>query len=146
MNKVILDNSIIVKWYLKDEEYNTEAEKIFSDLRNKKIILVEPLLEYYEFNNVINIALKRKRLSQDDALKSLSSFSSLPIIQYSFLEEHYIHIFENTIKLNISSYDSVYITLSEYMNLPFFTVDKVLIEKSKGFNKNIKYIDEYKTD
>ena len=146
MNKVILDNSIIVKWYLKDEEYNTEAEKIFSDLRNKKIILVEPLLVYYEFNNVINIALKRKRLSQDDALKSLSSFSSLPIIQYRFLEEHYIHIFENAIKLNISSYDSVYITLSEYMNLPFFTVDKVLIEKSKGFNKNIKYIDEYKID
>ena len=79
MNKVILDNSIIVKWYLKDEEYNTEAEKIFSDLRNKKIILVEPLLVYYEFNNVINIALKRKRLSQDDALKSLSSFL-IPIL------------------------------------------------------------------
>ena len=144
MNKIILDNAIIVKWYLKDEEYSAEAEKIFNDFRNGKMVLAEPFLLYYEFNNVINIALKRKRLSQDDALKSLSSFLSLPMIQYSFLEEHYTHIFKNAIQLNISSYDSTYITLSEYMNLPFFTADKILLEKTKRFNTNIKYIDEYK--
>jgi predicted nucleic acid-binding protein len=143
MNKVILDNSVIVKWYLQDEESSDQAFKIFQDLIDKKIILSEPYLIYYEFNNVINIAVKRGRIDIKDAINAIELFNSLPIIKYDFLDEHYKNIFKNAVDLGISSYDSSYISLAKEINTPFFTVDKDLITKCKSFSNNVRHINEY---
>ncbi len=143
MNKVILDNSVIVKWYLQDEESSDQAFKIFQDLIDKKIILSEPYLIYYEFNNVINIAVKRGRIDIKDAINAIELFNSLPIIKYDFLDEHYKNIFKNAVDLGISSYDSSYISLAKEINTPFFTVDKALITKCKSFSNNVRHINEY---
>ena len=143
MNKVILDNSVIVKWYLQDEESSDQAFKIFQDLMDKKIILSEPYLIYYEFNNVMNIAVKRGRIGIKDAINSIELFNSLPVIKYDFLNEHYKTIFKNAVDFGISSYDSSYITLAKEINVPFFTVNKALVTKCKSFSGNAIYIDEY---
>jgi predicted nucleic acid-binding protein len=143
MNKVILDNSVIVKWYLQDEESSDQVFKIFQDLIDKKIILSEPYLIYYEFNNVINIAVKRGRIDIKDAINAIELFNSLPIIKYDFLDEHYKNIFKNAVDLGISSYDSSYISLAKEINTPFFTVDKDLITKCKSFSNNVRHINEY---
>ncbi len=143
MNKVILDNSVIVKWYLQDEESSDQAFKIFQDLIDKKIILSEPYLIYYEFNNVINIAVKRGRIGIKDAINAIELFNSLPVIKYNFLDEHYKNIFKNAVDLGISSYDSSYISLAKEINTPFFTVDKDLITKCKSFSNNVRHINEY---
>ncbi len=146
MRRIILDTSVVIKWFLRDEDDVDVSDMLFEDFRNKKILVSEPYLIDYELSNVISLAVKRNRISLDDGAELIDKFHSLPIIKHTFTIENTIQVFHNSLNLNISSYDSYYVTLSEYFNAPFYTADISLVKKCFGVIKNIKELSSYKKD
>ena len=59
MRRIILDTSVVIKWFLRDEDDVDVSDMLFEDFRNKKILVSEPYLIDYELSNVISLAVKK---------------------------------------------------------------------------------------
>lgn len=135
MNKspinIVVDSSVIAKWFFPSEEDSATALKIRDLFLSKEISIAVPMLVYYEINNLIRTAIKSLRIDEKLAKSAYEGFLELDLIAYSS-KELMEKTLGNAISLNISSYDASYLTLAEYLKVPLITADQKLIEKAKS--------------
>ncbi len=124
---LILDSSVIAKWFFPEDD-NKNALAIKDKFTQNKISLAIPILLYYEINNLLKTAVKSFRIDVNDSIRVYKAFLKLNFIAYSseiLLEK----TLGSALKYDISSYDASYIALSEYLQVPFVTADQKLINK-----------------
>ena len=131
MINLILDSSVIAKWFFPDEEESDIALKIRENFVNKKITISAPTLLFYEVNNILKTAVKSLRIKKEKAVRAYRGFLDLGIIVYSS-EELLENTLDKAMNLDLSSYDASYIVLADYLKAPFFTADKKLLSKAKS--------------
>lgn len=127
---IILDSSVIAKWFFPSEEDSEIALKIRDLFLSKEISISAPFLIYYEVNNLIHTAVKNLRINEKLAKEAYQGFLELDLITYSSKELMNLAL-EKSISLDISSYDASYLALAEYLKTPFITADQKLIDKAK---------------
>lgn len=138
---VVLDSSVIAKWFFPTEEDSENALKVKEDLLSGKIMISVPLLVYYEVNNLIRTAIKSLRVDEKLAKEAYQGFLELGLVAYSSRDLMKTAL-SKAIDLNISSYDASYLTLAESLKVPLFTADRRLISQAKGeFVRDIKEYD-----
>lgn len=122
---IIIDSSVIAKWYLPDERDN-QALKIQQDFSSKTIFISVPLLIFYEVNNILKNAAKSLRISKEKTYQAYEDLLQLDFTVYSSTA-----LFKKALQLaivfDITSYDASYIALAEYLKVPLFTADEKLI-------------------
>jgi len=132
--KVVVDASIIVKWFL-EEEFSNKALQLRNDyIRGIIAIAVPSLLEYEVLN-----ALKYSGVYSVEELKEIG----IALNKYGFevyelegkLKELAIEI---ALKNNITIYDASYIALAKHLNTILYTADKELIQKFPNTAIHIK--------
>ena len=131
MINLILDSSVIAKWFFPDEEESNIALTIREDFVNKKITISAPTMLFYEVNNILKTAVKSLRIKKEKATKAYRGFLDLGIIAYSS-EELLENTLDKAMNLDLTSYDASYIVLADYLKAPFFTADKKLLSKVKS--------------
>ena len=138
---LILDNSIIVKWYLQfpKEEHIDIALKLKHLYDIGQINLHSPAILNYEIGNVFSKAVRLKKLDINLAKESLDLFNNYGIIFYD-LKEIYLDILDISIKYDLSFYDASYVTLSQFLKYDFITADKKLFNNVKNKITSVKYI------
>jgi len=117
MEKIVLDASVIVKWY-SEEERSDLARQILLFLKNKKIEIFLPELAKYELGNAL---LKGKKLPFSLARKALESFYLLPL---NFLKETTCLAKESYSlgeKLGITYYDACYLAVARTLKAALVT-------------------------
>lgn len=127
---IIVDSSVIVKWYLPDEK-DDYALKIQQDFTLKTIFISIPVLLFYEVNNILKSAAKSLRISQGKTYQVYEDLFQLDFTVYSsaaLLKE----ALRLAIAFDITSYDASYIALAEYLKVPFFTADEKLVKKASS--------------
>ena len=127
---IILDCSVIAKWFFPSEEDSEIALKIKNLFISKEISVSVPMLIYYEINNLIKTAIKGLRVNDKLAKEAYSGFLELDLIAYSSKELMEMTL-EKAVSLDVSSYDASYLALAEYLNIPLITADQKLINKAK---------------
>ncbi len=134
--KVVLDSSIIVKWFLK-ELYSEEAIKVRNDYVQRKISIAVPSLLIYEVLN----ALRYSGVYSEEELKEIC----LALNKYGF-EIHDIEgdlkskVVEIAYRHNITVYEASYIALAMKLKTVLYTADDELLEK---FPKIARHIRKY---
>jgi len=128
---IILDSSVVAKWFFPAEEDSKIAIVIKDLFVSKNISISAPLLLCYEINNLIRTAVKSLRINKDLAKDAYQGFLELDIVYYSSTELMGSTL-DKAIMFDISSYDAAYIALSEYLNIPFYTADRKLLQKNIG--------------
>jgi predicted nucleic acid-binding protein len=131
MNKVVLDVSLMAKWFLSDEELQQESQHILNDYVDGKIEVVLPRLAVYEMGNILFVASVRKRVTRQVCKKDLENFSKYP---FEYIEPDYESTMVVSLKYGISFYDSVYVTLASDLKIPLVTGDNRLWQKTKGLD------------
>jgi predicted nucleic acid-binding protein len=124
---VILDSSVIAKWFFSEVDTD-KALEIKEKFTNNSISIAVPVLLYYEINNILKTAVKTFRIDPKEALKAYNAFLKLNFITYSS-ELIMGKILEIAMRFDISSYDAAYISLAEYLQIPFLTADQKLLDK-----------------
>ena len=130
LTNIILDSSVIAKWFFPSEEDSRIALKLKSLFLSKEISISVPVLIYYEVNNLIRSAVKSLRINEKLAKEAYLGFLELDLITYSSKKLMELAL-EKAIALDVSSYDASYLALAEYLKIPLITADQKLIDKAK---------------
>ena len=131
MEKYIIDASVAAKWFFNDEPFKDHALILLDCLNSRQIKGVVPELFYSEFFSVCSNQLRKKKINFNDASKILDDLVDMPFERYPERDFAYIS-FVNAVRLGISVYDAVYISLAEIYAVPLVTADEVLIKACKN--------------
>jgi predicted nucleic acid-binding protein len=74
---VVLDASVILKWYLPDEDEGEEALDLLKRYVSDDLEIIAPSLLEYEAINSLMVARKRTRLSEDAILSTIEGLGNL---------------------------------------------------------------------
>lgn len=141
MRNIIIDASVLAKWFLPDEIGSQTAFEIRDDFSKGNIAISLPSLIFYEMNNLLKSAVIRFRIDKHSALKIYSEFLDLDFEIY-FTKEFAKSTLEKAVKLDISSYDASYLALAEYLQIPLYTADLELVQNANS--RFVKNLSDYK--
>lgn len=124
---MILDSSVIFKWFYEEEE-SDKALQIYRDIKEEKILLSLPRLFYYEIGNIF---LNHQPYSDEKIARSCEILEILPATFYDFDYFDWQQIIEKSHQYNLSFYDYTYVFLARKLNTNLITADKKLYKKTK---------------
>lgn len=138
---IIIDASILAKWFLLDEIDRENALRIEKDYRKGLIFIALPSLAYYEVNNLFKSAVSSQRISKKDAEDLYEKgFLALDFSVY-FSNALLTKTLRKAVTENISAYDASYVALAQNLKIPFYTADEKLLQKAKA--KYVKHVKHY---
>ena len=141
MKSVVLDASVILKWYLFDETYGQKALDLLHRFITKELDILSPSLLEYEVINGLIIAQRRGRIKEENILSAIEGFFDLQIDlkNLSYLYQRSLYFCK---VYNRSLYDASYLALAETEGIPLITADGGLYHAVKKDLKWVKWIGE----
>ena len=138
--RYVLDTSVITKWYYKKDEKDRYNASIICDiLELKNYIFFAPDLLIYELLNIYRIKLE---LDDSRVNKIISELYDLIVI-LGINKNTFSKAFLTARKLNISFYDSIYLSLSEDLDALLITADKKLYEIVRDKNRKVIMLSDF---
>jgi len=126
MKLVVLDASVISKWFIEEED-SDKALEIRDLYVQGRIGLSSPMLVLYELGNVF---LKHPSLTVEDSRKAFEALLDLQIELKSFADVGLLkNCLEVSKRFNTTFYDASYVALSMLYDTDLVTADEQLYEK-----------------
>ena len=129
MKRFVVDNSVVVSWFFKDE-MNAYTDAIREGLDATQAVV--PSIWPLEFSNVLLTAERRKRLTEAEVSHILIVVQSLPI---SIEQEPPARVWSEILQLarahSLTTYDASYLDLAMRSGLPIATQDKALVKAAR---------------
>ena len=135
---VVLDTSVIVKWFFKDDEKNIKkADLILKQYLNNEIKIIIPELSAFELANVLRNKIQKY---QNVNLEIIDRLYNLGII-FNIDKEILKIATKIAADINESVYDCIFIATAERFNCKLVTDDNSLFLNYKGYsNRKIEII------
>lgn len=139
MSTLVVDASVVLKWFLRDEKFGDRALDLLDRFVRDELDLTAPSLIVYEVINGLVIAQRRGRIAEEKVLSAISGFLDLGItfVDVTGLEEKVLHSCRD---FNCSAYDASYLAVAERSSLSFVTGDERLYKSAKGKVEWVKWI------
>lgn len=139
MNRIVIDASVALKWFLRDEKYGDLALSLLDRFVRGEIELSAPSLMVYEVINGLVIAQRKGRIAEERVLHSISGFIDLGItfVDVTGLEARILHFCR---AYDRSAYDASYLAVAEQESLALVTGDERLYNSTKGKESWVKWI------
>ena len=128
---MVLDTSVIVKWFFKDDEENIKkADIILKQYLNNEIRIITPELSAFELANVLKNKIKKYQNVNLDIIDKLYNLGIIFYIDKEILK------FATKIAtaINESVYDCIFIATAERFNCKLVTDDNSLFSNYAGYN------------
>lgn len=124
MNAFVLDASVTAAWLLPDE-HSEPARRAYARLRAAVVEAHAPELWLWECGNIITNAVRRARLSPDDALLTWSVLDAVRTrVELSLLEPAQVRAcLVLAMEQGVSIYDAAYLWLAKSLALPLLSHD-----------------------
>lgn len=145
MRTVVLDASVVMKWFVKDEDDRLQALYLLKQFKSEKIEFIVPDLLFYEVANAIKAFIRAKRITFTTGSRYLQR-----LLDLNLLLVHSSELISQTLKLahklDISVYDASYVTLAKSQKLSLYTADRKLLDKIPSSFKNIYNLSSLETN
>ncbi len=142
MKRIVIDASVVLKWYLSDEEHGDRALDILEGHASDRLSLHAPALLEFEVANGLAIAKRRGRVGDDDVLKAMDGFTELGIKLYP-LSSFFPKVIAYCDRYKISVYDAAYIALAGELKTNVVTADKRLFNSTRKL-RFVNWIEEFR--
>ncbi len=140
--RAVIDASVVLKWYLDDEEHCVQAQQLRDSIIVGSMEVVVPSLVIYEVNNALNVAANRGRLSPSDAraiLRNVIAFA-LPAVDGT---DVVAEAFDLAQLHKRSGYDAAYLALARLLSAPLYTGDRRLYQAVHAALPWVLWIGDY---
>ena len=131
MKKAVIDASVVLKWYLVDEELEDRALRILEDHSEGRVSLCAPELLSYELANGLVIAGRRGRLGAPEIVDALKGFWALQV-EVVAAQQISAKLPNLCATYGISAYDASYAAAAQLLEAPLITADERLFQALKG--------------
>lgn len=145
MKTVIVDASVAMKWFVKDEENRSQALYLLKQFKLEEINFIIPDLLFYEVANAFKTFVRAKRITLTAGNKYIKRL----------LELNLLIVYSSTLigpalklahKFDISVYDASYLALAKSQKIPFYSADEKLLNKIPSGFKYVNHLSSLKTD
>ncbi len=134
--KVVLDTSVIVKWFV-EESGSGQANQILNLYQKNKVGIVVPEIVCLELIN----ALKFGAGFDENGLKeALTAFVNLDLEMVPLFESYFNELINIMSDFRIAAYDAYFIVTAKSKQIDLITADKK--HHLKEIYSQIKYLDE----
>lgn len=141
LDYVVLDASVGVKWFFKEEGWE-KAAFFKSQFLEQQIKIVVPEIFYAELASACFKRVRRKILSTEQAMAYLDEAIDLPLQRYSDHELSDVAM-GNALQYRISVYDALYLSLAEIYTSPLITADRALLKACGGRFDFIESLEDF---
>jgi predicted nucleic acid-binding protein len=142
LKRIVTDASVVLKWYLADEEYGQKALRILDKYISNELDILAPSLLEYEVINGLIIAKKRGRIQEKKLLLGIDGFASLELKLIN-LSLYYPKVIQYCKVYDLSVYDASYLALADEENIPFVTADKGILNVTKKELKWVEWLGDF---
>src|SRR3990170_7894967 len=122
----VLDSSVVLKWFRKDEIWRDEALQIRQTYLDGHMLIYVPDLLIYEIANVLRY---KPDLTDQQVQEALDSLYDLHIKIVQISQEMIKGAIRLAYSYGITVYDAAFMALAESLKAPFVTADEKLSEK-----------------
>lgn len=136
---MIIDANVILRAFLPDEEQD-QAQALIRDHVLGHVHLAAPELVLYEVTNAVLQAVRRGRLTSDQADGILSSFEGLAL---TVKPVGWRAMFSIAQRLGRSAYDAAYLALAEADDQPLITGDTRMYNAVRAEFPLVRWIGDY---
>ena len=142
MKRIVIDASVVLKWFLADEEYSQSALALLDKYVSFELEIGAPSLLDYEVLNGLQIARKRGRIGQEKIMMAVEGFFGLEIelINISSVCPR-IMLFSETYDLTV--YDASYLGVADEERVELVTADRNLFGKVEKDLKWVKWLGDF---
>ena len=121
----VLDSSFLGAFIMPDEK-STEVSAFFETIADDSVFHV-PSLFWFEISNLLNSAIRRKRITPSDIQNLLNVLPHSKIFTDTTSGKEYTeHVTNLAVEYNLSSYDSAYLELAIRKDAQIGTLDENL--------------------
>lgn len=138
MNGVVIDTSVIIKWFSPEEE-SEKARVLLRLIIEGKIDLVLPHFSQLEISNILRLGKKNSQAQTD---KFISDFFDLIPFFVEIDKNYSLEISNLAYTHNLVVYDAAFVAVANRWNIPLFTAD--YHHHQKPISKNIIWLKEWK--
>lgn len=142
MKRIVIDASVVLKWYLSEEKNGHSALEILDKYVSYEVDLIVPSLLEYEILNGLLIARKRGRIQEEMVSMAVEGFLNLEIEQKN-VSFFYPEIFNFSEFYNLSVYDASYLALAKKESVLLVTADRSLFNKVKKDINWVKWLGDF---
>ena len=126
----VIDASVVAKWYLKDEEFVEQADRVLDRYLDGTARLTTPHFTRYELANAVTRAAREGRVTENDASAAVLDFSGLGLAQDTDSDERLASSLQIATRLGVSFYDALYLALAEELRVGLVTADIPLFNRA----------------
>ncbi len=139
---VVPDASVLAGWVLPDEEDCPGSERLMADVEAKRAALMAPPLLKHELANALSMAVRRRRITPEDAVLAWDAFMGLGIL---FAEPGRLgrSILALSSIPGVTAYDAAYVALAEAYGCTCYTLDRKLVAALRGRTDRVRLVSEY---
>lgn len=141
MKGIVVDASVVLKWYLDDEKYGQKALYLLTKYISNELDILAPSLLEYEVINGLIIAQKRGRIKEEMIHTAVDGFINLGI-RLKNLHSFYTRTLHYCKVYNRSVYDASYLAVAEEESMPLVTADEGLYNAVKKDLKWVKWLED----
>ena len=125
MRRMVVDASVVLRWYLPDEDQGQAALDLLNLYLSDDLEIVVPSLLEYEIINGLVVAQKRGRIKEAVIISAIEGFLNLGIktVRLAGLYPRILHFCR---VYSRSAYDSSYLALAEAEQIDLITADEAL--------------------
>ncbi len=126
---IVLDASVILKWFFDDEDRSQEASKYREGHISGEAIAAVPDLLYYEIANVLAVT---GRIPPEESAAAFSLLWDFQLERFDFGIDEFSAAMNLAREQRITLYDAAYVELARRLGCRLVTADKKLFEKTKN--------------
>jgi predicted nucleic acid-binding protein len=145
VKNVVIDASVVLKWYLADEGQGEQALVLLDGYLSQKIGLLAPHLLLYEVLNGLLLTGRKGRLAQDQVDPAFKGFLALGIV-FKDPAPYYARMIQFGLENSITAYDASYLALAEGEKVPLITADEKLIKLVDKDTVRISSLADFRLD
>lgn len=128
MREVVLDASVVLKWFAAEQRGSSEAHELREDYQAGRLSVVVPSLFFLE---LLNVAGRRRRWEAEAVAELAEALADL-----SFeVGEPELASVAFWVSSGLTAYDAAYVALAEKRQLALITDDDAIIELTPGISR-----------
>lgn len=142
-NRLVIDTSVAVKWYLRDEELLAEADRLFADWTGGRWIFIAPGHFPYELAAAILRAERRRRAfvrGMDDVARDIATF--LPRLLFVDPSRTVTGGMGLAASLGVSLYDACFLSAARVEGCSLITADAAFYRQAQS-QPEVRWLGNY---